>query len=321
MASNNEEPYSTIFASLKHPIRRRILRMLSNQPMSFSEMIEVLGVSNSFLTYHLENLGELISKTKEGKYKLSSFGEAANATMMKVEDIPASVPHHSPRIKIRGFRGRTATLALGIICILLIAGLSGTIAYYTMAINNRQSELDSANKTINQLNATTAKQNDAIGQLNTTISNLQNQITSLTSLVSSLKSLLHATPTTVNELDNDTSDWVNRTVVLEGNLDGPLFTPGDENLPYGYELTSDNQTIGLTFNVNVNLTSFYGNQYQDVATVNLTDHSVGSTRVYFLNSSITVRIYGVVKQGVTTFGWNMPSQVTYYIEAEEVEMA
>jgi uncharacterized coiled-coil protein SlyX len=166
-----------------------------------------------------------------------------------------------------------------------------------------------------------ANQSDAIGQLNTTISNLQNEITSLTSQVSLLRSLLHATPTTVTELLNDTSDWVNRTVVLEGSLNGPLFGSGDENLPYGYELTSDNQTIGLTFGASANLTSFYGNQYADVAEVNLTNHSLGSIRVYFLNSSITVRIYGVVEQGVSTFGWNMPSQVTYFIEAEEVEIA
>lgn len=320
MANDNEEPYSTIFASLKHPIRRRILRMLSNQPMSFSEMIEVLGVSNSFLTYHLENLGELISKTEDSKYKLSSFGEAANATMMKVEDIPASVPHHSPRAKIRVFRGRTATLALGIICILLVAGLGGAIAYYTTTIDNKQSELDSANTTITQLNAMIANQSNSIGQLNTTISNLQNEITSLASQVSLLTSLLNATPMTVTELLNDTSDWVNRTVVLEGSLNGPLFMPGDENLPYDYEFTSDNQTIGLTFGASVNLTSFYGNQYANVAEVNWPNSS-SVTRVYFLNSSITVRIYGVVEQGVSTFGWNMPSQVTYFIEAEEVEIA
>jgi hypothetical protein len=34
---------------------------------------------------------------------------------------------------------RTDTLALGVICILLIAGLGGTMAYYTMTINNKDS--------------------------------------------------------------------------------------------------------------------------------------------------------------------------------------
>jgi len=53
---------------------------------------------------------------------------------------------------------RNFAIALGIICIILIAGLGGAMAYYTTAINNKQSELDSANKTINQLNATITSQ-------------------------------------------------------------------------------------------------------------------------------------------------------------------
>jgi uncharacterized coiled-coil protein SlyX len=155
--------------------------------MSFSEMTDILGVSNSFLTYHLENLGELVGKTEDGKYKLSSFGEAANATMNKVEDIPTIAPHNSKMLKTNWFRGRSAVVALGIVCILLIAGLGGTIAYYATTINNKQSELNSANKTINQLNATIAKQNDTVSQLNSTITNLQNQIASGNATITTLK--------------------------------------------------------------------------------------------------------------------------------------
>jgi DNA-binding transcriptional ArsR family regulator len=211
MSTNDEEPYSTIFASLKHPIRRKILRMLSKQPMSFSEMTDALGVSNSFLTYHLESLSELIGKTEDGKYRLSSFGEAADATMNKVEDIPTIAPYFS---KKNWFRGRSpVVVALGIVCILLIACFGGTIAYYRMTINNRQNELNFANKTIDQLNATIANQNDTIAELNTTISNLNSQVSSLNSQISSLESVLDATPTTVSELVNDTSVWLNKTVV------------------------------------------------------------------------------------------------------------
>ena len=88
MSNPEEEPYSSIFASLKHPVRRKILRMLSEKPRSFSEMLEAFKVSSSHLTYHLENLGELVSKTDDGKYKLSTFGEAAVATMSRVEETP-----------------------------------------------------------------------------------------------------------------------------------------------------------------------------------------------------------------------------------------
>jgi DNA-binding transcriptional ArsR family regulator len=92
VSDSEEEPYSIIFASLKHPVRRRILRMLAEKPKSFSEMLGTLGVSGSFLTYHLENLGELVCKTEDGKYKLSMFGEAAMVTMSKVEDVPKATP-------------------------------------------------------------------------------------------------------------------------------------------------------------------------------------------------------------------------------------
>jgi len=102
MSSIDEEIYSTIFASLKHPVRRKMLRMLSEKPRHFSEMLEALRISSSHLTYHLDNLGELVSKTEHGEYALSTFGEAAAVTMSKVEDAPKPIEikrHQSLQIK------------------------------------------------------------------------------------------------------------------------------------------------------------------------------------------------------------------------------
>jgi len=89
MSSSEEEIYSTMFSSLKHPARRKILRMLAQKPMTFSQMLESLGVSSSHLTYHLENLGELLTKSENGQYKLSTFGVASVDTMKIVEEAPA----------------------------------------------------------------------------------------------------------------------------------------------------------------------------------------------------------------------------------------
>jgi DNA-binding transcriptional ArsR family regulator len=92
---SEEETYSTMFNSLKHPVRRKILRMLSEKPRNFSEMLEALGISSSHLTYHLENLGELVRKLEDGKYRLSMAGDAAVTTMSKVEELPkATEPKH-----------------------------------------------------------------------------------------------------------------------------------------------------------------------------------------------------------------------------------
>ncbi len=136
MAASEDETYSTMFASLKHPVRRKILRMLAQKPLSFSEILEVLGISSSHLTYHLDNLGELISKTEKGKYKLSTFGEAAIATMSRVEEEPKA-----------NERKRTSSLPLkwkSLFAMLLIAlvFLSGLSCIQYQSINRLTSEYD-----------------------------------------------------------------------------------------------------------------------------------------------------------------------------------
>ncbi len=115
-------------------------------------MLEVLGVSSSFLTYHLENLGELVGKMDGGKYKLSSFGEAAITTMTKVEDIPTTVLQQSPETKPKKVVGRSVAIALGIICIVLVACLAGTITVLNTSNQgntNLQSQVDGLTSTIN----------------------------------------------------------------------------------------------------------------------------------------------------------------------------
>lgn len=88
MAAREEEIYSIMFTSLKHPVRRKILRILNDKPLTFKELGDLIGLSSSHLTYHLENLGELIYKMDNGKYKLSAFGKATVSAMKGVEEAP-----------------------------------------------------------------------------------------------------------------------------------------------------------------------------------------------------------------------------------------
>jgi DNA-binding transcriptional ArsR family regulator len=88
MADYEEETYSAVFASLKHPIRRKILRILSSGPNGFSDLQKAFEIESSHLTYHLEELGDLLLKTEDGKYALSSLGEAAVSMMNRVEEPP-----------------------------------------------------------------------------------------------------------------------------------------------------------------------------------------------------------------------------------------
>ncbi|UCC58443.1 MAG: winged helix-turn-helix transcriptional regulator [Candidatus Bathyarchaeum sp.] len=120
MPNSEEETYSIMFTSLKHPARRKILRMLSGKPKTFSQILETLGVSSSHLTYHLENLGELVSKMEDGSYRLSTFGEAAVCAMRGVEDVPVATPKHPLALPLQ-WKSFFAVLMIGVV---ILAGLS-----------------------------------------------------------------------------------------------------------------------------------------------------------------------------------------------------
>jgi len=120
MPDSEEEIYSIMFSSLKHPARRKILRMLADRSMTFSQMLEALGVSSSHLTYHLENLGELVSKAENGEYRLSTFGAASVDTMKIVEEAPAVRSKHGLPLS---FRWRSF-LAILVIAVVLLASMS-----------------------------------------------------------------------------------------------------------------------------------------------------------------------------------------------------
>lgn len=81
-----EDTYTAIFSALKHPIRRKILRMLEVEPATYTEMMNALGIETGLLNYHLESLSALLAKNDEGRYRLSDFGEAAMSLTRRVEE-------------------------------------------------------------------------------------------------------------------------------------------------------------------------------------------------------------------------------------------
>ena len=125
MAGSEEEIYSIMFTSLKHPVRRRILRMLNDKPMMFMEIVEHIGVSSSHLTYHLESLGELIFKMDDGRYRLSSFGKATVSAMKGVEEAPELETRRPKKMALK-WKAAFATL---IVSMLLLS--SFTVLQYS----------------------------------------------------------------------------------------------------------------------------------------------------------------------------------------------
>lgn len=105
------------------------------------EMVDLLGVSSSHLTYHLECLGELIFKMDNNNYKLSSFGLATISAMKGVED-----PETEPKRHLKlSFKWRAVFAALLVVIILLTA--FSTLQYASLnQFMQRQSSLMAENQ-------------------------------------------------------------------------------------------------------------------------------------------------------------------------------
>lgn len=63
-----DETYSVIYSALKHPVRRKILRMLKEKELTYTQILNILDIDTGHLNYYIESLGELVVKTSEGKY-------------------------------------------------------------------------------------------------------------------------------------------------------------------------------------------------------------------------------------------------------------
>jgi hypothetical protein len=142
MAGSEEEIYSIMFKSLKHPARRKILRMLSSKPMTFMEMVDTLGISTSHLTYHIENLGELVTKTETGEYKLSSFGVATVSAMKGVEEAPELATRQRAGLS---FKWKTFLVGL-IITVLLLSSVAAFQFINIGQLASHQESLEAENQ-------------------------------------------------------------------------------------------------------------------------------------------------------------------------------
>jgi len=136
MSDSDGGDYSTIFTALKHPVRRKILRMLFEKERSFSEMLEAFKIESSHLTYHLDALGVLVSKTNDGRYRLSTIGEAATSMMYQVEGSPKTPAY----ISLSNIKGK-ALFALVMIGVILSAGVIGYVLGYAISARTTLREL------------------------------------------------------------------------------------------------------------------------------------------------------------------------------------
>lgn len=131
--SFEEDTYTSIFSSLKHPVRRKILRMLGDAPMSYTEMLNGLGVETGFLNYHLENLSGLITKGGDGKYGLSKFGEVSLGIIEGVEE---PVKRRAREIRFLGLWINPTILILVVAAFLIASNSYWAYAYNSISREN-----------------------------------------------------------------------------------------------------------------------------------------------------------------------------------------
>jgi len=203
MSAFEDESYSAVFKSLRHPIRRKILRALSVKPQSFSDLQRTLGIESSHLTYHLEELGSLLTKTEKGEYALSSLGTAAVSTMKQVEE-PCDVPRDTQTLQKFWRRERTRAFTLGIICLILSVSLVGAVAYHLSSMNIKDNTASSLKSQASALQDQLALANSTISSLNSKISELQDQLDSNNSMITTLQNQVVLANLTINSLKSQT---------------------------------------------------------------------------------------------------------------------
>lgn len=84
----SEKELSQIFNLLKHPLRRGILKQLSESPQAYSQILKNLNIpESSILNYHLREMDDLlIKKDVNGKYILTEIGEICLQLVLKVKE-------------------------------------------------------------------------------------------------------------------------------------------------------------------------------------------------------------------------------------------
>ena len=84
----SEKDLTLIFNLLKHPLRRGIIKLLSESPQPYSSILKQLNISeSSILNYHLREMDELlIKKENNAKYALTEIGEICLQLILRVKE-------------------------------------------------------------------------------------------------------------------------------------------------------------------------------------------------------------------------------------------
>jgi hypothetical protein len=143
--------------------------------------------------------------------------------------------------------GRNVAIALGIICIVSVAALLVVLTYYPSVVSEKDSTIASKINQIALLNSQISDLNNTISSLNSQISGLDFNVTDLQDQIVNLQRILNdllnvtVAGVRVDDIALNSSAWLNKTVVVEGRLLGPLFF-SQQPRPGNYVLCRVNET-------------------------------------------------------------------------------
>ncbi len=140
--STEEDTYNIIFKAMQHPIRRRILRTLSEAPSTYTDIQRTLNIDNGLLNYHLDNMRDLITKNEEEKYTLSEFGRATLNLVRGVEEPASSLPSNGGiSMKLLNRLLVACFIIVAVVSAAVIIDLNGRYTIFTEMYDKRGIEL------------------------------------------------------------------------------------------------------------------------------------------------------------------------------------
>jgi DNA-binding transcriptional ArsR family regulator len=165
--STEDDTYNIIFKAMQHPIRRRILRTLSDTPSTYTEIQKTLNIDNGLLNYHLESMKDLITKNEDEKYTLSEFGKATVNLVRGVEE-PAKLAPTSYAISSR------LTIKLLVIVFAAVVLVSSAVVF---DLNNKYVDLSDRFNSLSiehaQLQYANARLGETLREVNATLISTQ----------------------------------------------------------------------------------------------------------------------------------------------------
>ena len=199
--------------------------------------------------------------------------------------------------------GRTVAIALGIVCIVLVASLVGAIAVYTPMVNNLKSQTAEKDDTISSLNSQISALNSSLNQISSSTSSKDSQIAALNLQVAGLNSQVSSIAS-ILALNVSTYLVYNQGVTQEPNASTTVF-PTDEQTPLyyaGYVYVAVQSSSNTTY-VEV-IYTLYGINYDNSVTVGTS----GTAAFPVLPGPINIRVGNTE----TVDSVNATITVTYY---------